>query len=566
MARARLALVWALAAAPAALAQVLPPVDQLQRPRELPLPAPDLQPVPRPPEITAPALQMPAAPALSQGARVYARGFRFTGGTVFSESELQALAEPFVGRELGNAELEELRQRITRRYIEAGYINSGAVIPDQDASGGTIAFEIVEGRLSEIVVGGKNRFRPGYLRDRLALGAEPILNVNRLQERMQLLLQDPQIERIAAELAPGTQRGEAVLRADVTGTTPFFVGFNVSNERSPAVGADQAELLFGTRNLLGFGETFTLRSALTRGLEEYFVGITAPLTASGLQLALRHQSTRSHIVEEPFDQLDISARSTTSEIGLSYPLIEHPQRLLTANALLARRATSNFFLGAPSPFIPGAPDGRTVVSAARLGLEWVERSPERVLAARGLFSHGLDAFGATVGDGFADSRFNALLAQAQWVRQAYAGAGLLVLRADAQLSDGPLPGPEKYSLGGMDSVRGYRKDQYVRDTGWFGSIEYRHTVARWALREGAGPGEGAIRAAAFFDVGQARDHDSPVPNPRPIASVGPGLRWEPVPGFDAQVYYGWALRDVATPTRTLQDRGWHLRVAYSRAF
>ena len=569
--RGGLALLYAIAAAPLALAQlppaVRPPVDQLQRPSEVPLPAPELKPPPKAPEIAVPPFKpAPEAPVLSQGARVLVRAFRFTGNTVVTESELQSLTAPYLGRELGSAELENIRQLITRRYVDAGYINSGAVIPDQDVTSGVIAFQIIEGRLSEIIVGGNNRFRPGYLRERIALGAEPVLNVNRLQERMQILLQDPQIERLSAELAPGTQRGDATLRADVTGTPPFFAGITLSNDRSPVVGADQAELLFGTRNLLGLGESLTLRTAQTSGIEEYFAGFALPLTARGLVLQTRYQHTRSHVVEAPFDQLDISADSESWELALSQPLIEHPQRWLVANATLARRSTQSFFLGQPSPFIPGTPDGRFTTSVLRLGLDWVNRTMERVLAARTQVSIGLDAFGSSVGDFFPDSRFTSLLGQFQWVQRAFSPDGQLVLRAEAQYASDMLPNMEKYSLGGMDSVRGYRKDLFVRDNGIFASAEYRHTVGHLALRPGAPAGEGAIRAAIFFDAGRAQDHGGPATHPRYIASIGPGVRWEAMPGFEAVVYYGHALKDVNTVTTTSQDRGWHIRVGYNKAF
>jgi len=512
------------------------------------------------------APSIPTGPVLSQGARVFARAFRFTGNTVVPDADLQALAAPFLGRELGNADLDDLRVRITRHYVDAGYINSGAVVPDQDVTGGITTFEIVEGRLGSIAVGGNNRFREGYLSERLALGAGPVLNVARLQERMQLLLQDPQIERIAAELAPGTQPGEAVLRADVTGASPFIAGFTASNERSPIVGADQAEVFFGTRNLLGYGETLTLRAAATSGLDDYSAAMTLPLTARGTLLQARYERTYSRVVEAPFDQLDIGARSRSWEVGIAHPLLAHPQRSLMASALLANRSTRSLFLGQPSPFIPGAPDGRTTVSVLRLGLEWVDRSATQVIAARTLLSHGLDAFGATVGDGYPDSRFNTLLAQFQWVSQAFSGAGQWVVRAEAQIADSPLLGSEKYAIGGMDSVRGYRRDLLVRDNGWLGSIEYRHLIAHLPLRERAGAGEGAVRAALFADFGQGRDNSGTNPGPSFLASIGPGLRWEALPWLELQAYWGFALKDSTTPTRTSQDRGLHVRLRAVKAF
>jgi hemolysin activation/secretion protein len=542
------------------------PLEQLPRPRDEPLPKPPPQ-VPKPAIEVPPAAPRPQEPALSRGVQVVVRAFRFTGNTAISDAELQAIAAPYVGRPIGNAELEELRLAVTRRYVEEGYVNSGAVIPDQDVSDGTITLRIIEGRLSEIVVGGENHFAPAYLADRLALGAGPPLNVNRLQERMQLMLQDPQIERMEAQLAPGVGRGDAVLRVDVTEAKRFLAGLTLSNDRSPVVGEYQAEAFVAARNLLGRGDAFTLRAAGTEGVGDYSAGFSLPLSARGTLLNLRYTRTRSHVVEPPLDQLDIGAQSHSFDAALAHPIVESLQRVLTASIAFSRRGTQNFFLGQPSPFIPGAPDGSTTVSVLRLGLDGVMRSEREVVAGRVLFSRGLDALGATVSSDPAvpDSRFNALLGQFQWVR-AVSKDGQIIVRADGQHANDALLGPEKYSLGGLDSVRGYRKDALVRDNGWFASAEYRHLVGRLPLGPNPSPGDGAIRVAAFADYGRAWDHDGPPNAPKVLASVGPGIRWEPAQGADFLLYYGVALRDLNTPTQGLSDRGIHFRFSLSRSF
>ena len=549
----------------AQIPRIGPSLDQLQRPREVPLPIPE--PDAQPPRLRLPQRPEPVAPSLAEGARVHARGFRFTGNTIFSDVELQALAAPFVGRDLGNLELDDLRVRITRHYVDAGYINSGAVIPDQDVSEGIVTLRIVEGRLSEIVIGGEHRYDVDFLRKRIAIGAPAVLNVNRLQEHLQVLLQDPLIDRVGAELAPGVNPGEAVLRADVTSAPVFVAGVTLSNERPPSVGADQIEGSFALRNLLGRGELFSFRPSRTEGLRDYAYGLTLPLSAYGTTLSIRTERTDSRIVEAPLDQLDITAQSTSIEAGITQPLIAQPRRTLNVSASVAKRKTESFFLGEPSPFIPGAPDGRTTIGLIRLGLDGVDRTPERVLAGRLQISHGIDAFGATIAEGgLPDSRFTALLAQFQWVQRVAAPGSHFVLRAETQRTDDRLLGPEKYSIGGVDSVRGYRKDLFVRDSGWLASIEYRHLLTYLPIRSGnAAQGEGALHIAVFADTARAWDRDSTAGVAR-IASIGPGIRWEPMAGVEAQVYYGNRLHNVTTPTRTLQDKGFHLRFSATRAF
>ena len=541
------------------------PIDQLPRPSDMPLPAPPPV-VPKPPIVLPPA-PAPGAPALSRGVRVLAKAFRFVGNTIVPEDELQAIAAPYVGRELGNAELEELRLALTRRYVEAGYINSGAVIPDQDVSGGVITFRIVEGRLSEIVVGGANGFRAPYLQDRLALGSGPPLNVNELQERMQLMLQDPQIANMSAELAPDVERGDAVLRVDVTEAKRYTIGLKASDNRSPVVGQNEIEGFVSARNLLGFGESLALRAGATQGLNDYSAVFAFPLSARGTLLTIRYDHTKSEVVEAPLSQLDIGAKSTAWDITVSHPFYERLNRVINGSVTLARRNTYSTFLGDASPFIFGAPDGRTRISVARFGIDGVERTQTDVIAGRVLLSQGMDTLDATVVDDpeLPDSRFTALLGQFQWVRL-LSPQGQLVFRADGQWASDPLLGSEKYSIGGMDSVRAYRRDYAIRDKGWFTSLEYRHLVANVPVRANPAPNEGAVRLAAFVDYAEAWDVNGPGSVVTKLGGAGPGIRWEPAPGAELSFYYGIRLTDAKPPANTWPDRGLYFRFIVSHSF
>jgi hemolysin activation/secretion protein len=109
---------------PRASAQVFAPFERPGEERpELPEPAP-----PRRPEFTLPPLPAPSADELrlSQRPSIVVREFRVTGSTVFSEAELAQVTAPYTGRPLGAEELEELRQKLTLLYVNAGYLNSGS--------------------------------------------------------------------------------------------------------------------------------------------------------------------------------------------------------------------------------------------------------------------------------------------------------------------------------------------------------------------------------------------------------------------------------------------------------
>jgi hemolysin activation/secretion protein len=128
------------------------------------------------------------------------------GNTVFPEQDLRALTQPYEGRDVSVAELEELRQKLTRHYIDHGYVNSGAVIPADALKDGVLRFQIVEGRLDEIRVKGLGRLREGYVKNRLLSDPDQPFNLHDLQERFQLLLSDPLISRMNGRILPGASR------------------------------------------------------------------------------------------------------------------------------------------------------------------------------------------------------------------------------------------------------------------------------------------------------------------------------------------------------------------------
>jgi hemolysin activation/secretion protein len=554
----------ALAGALPALAQV-PPAERA--PAERP-PLPDFL-----KEPAKPPVQLPPAPVVPEGRlsaalRVFVERYRVTGATAFGAEELEKVLAPWTGRMVGNEELEEARLALTRHYVAAGYVNSGAVIPDQKIERGTVEIQVIEGRLVEIVETGAHGFRPGFIRDRLALGAGPPLNVNRLQERMQILLQNPQIERINAELQPGLKPGEAVLRVDATEGKRHSVGMQYANNRSPAVGAERMELAFGFRNALGLGESWGLRVGDSDGLEDWLASVAVPVGARDTMLSLRVEENRARVIEPPFDRIDIANRSRFTEVGIAHPVWRTLSREVALGAALTRRRNASFLLGQPFAFTPGLRDGRSTVSALRLSADWTDRSAESVFAARMTLNLGIDRFGATVSDaGNPDSKFRTTLVQLQWARRLPGEQGQILLRADLQRSNDVLLPSEKLGIGGASTVRGYRENTLVKDNGAILSAEYRRAVGKFApLGLNLGEEDGLLEVAVFFDAGAGRDENEAGGGPRRLRAFGPGVRWTPVRGALVQLYKGFALDKVAVRDPKLPDRGVHFLFAWQAQF
>src|SRR5207302_7666660 len=111
--------------------------------------------------------------SLSSRPSVFIRAFRFRGNTKFTAAQLAAVLKPYTGRQLTSEDLEDARRALTRAYVDRGYINSGAVLPDQDVADGVILFELVEGRLDQIRLKGNTRLRGYYITSRVRAATQP---------------------------------------------------------------------------------------------------------------------------------------------------------------------------------------------------------------------------------------------------------------------------------------------------------------------------------------------------------------------------------------------------------
>jgi hemolysin activation/secretion protein len=498
--------------------------------------------------------------------RVFVRQILVTGSTVFSEQELAEVTAPYVNRSVTSEDLEVLRLALTRFYINKGYINSGAILPDQTVVGGVITFHIIEGTLTEVTLEGQRWFRERYLRQRLALDVVPPLNIGTLQERLQLLQQDDRIERLQAELSPGVRLGESVLHVRVEERLPFLVALEFNNYQSATIGAERGLITVAHQNLTGNGDILSVTYGRSAGLDlQIDTSYSLPLNARDTTVSLRYQRNASSVIEEPFTALDITSRSEVYTLTLRQPLWRTLSQELALALSVEHLRSETLLLDEPFAFSPGTQDGKAADTALRLTLEWLDRTPSRVLAVRSRFSLGVDALGATINDqaDVPDGRFLAWLGQFQYGRRLGVQDIQLLFRLDVQLTTDPLLPLGQMAIGGRFSVRGYRENQLVRDNGLIASLESRIPLVRNA------PWAEYVQVVPFVDFGWGWNRKVDTPDPTTLLSIGLGLRWGAtwrvaVPlRTQAEVFWGYKLKDVRTEGGNLQDKGLHLQFVVS---
>jgi hemolysin activation/secretion protein len=514
-------------------------------------------------DFVLPPLPPPSDPdKLANGPRFVLRGIRVDGATLFDAGELETAAAAFIGRTVGTEELQEIRLRLTRLYIAQGYVSSGATLPDQTATDGIVLFRVVEGKSPGIEVTGLDRLDPGYVRDRLAGDPGSPLNIRAIEQRQRLLLQDPNIARINAEVTPGIGPGDAILKVNAIETPRFALSASFANDQTPSVGAERGETVGTIRDptLLGLGDDLTLHYGRTAGANDGGFAYGVPIDSADTRLTLRYDINDAGVVDEAYSGLDIRNQSETLEVELTRPVWRTLEQTLTLGVSLAYRKNDSFLLGEPFAFAPGTDNGKARLTVLRLHQDWVDRDVDQVLAVRSILSVGLPLFGATHTGPLPNRDFVVWLGQAQYVRQIIPDWEA-VLRSDAQFANRPLFSLEQYALGGMSTVRGYRENLLVRDNAVTASAEIRAPLWRERLPYfSQTDDDGLIQLAPFIDFGSGWNTGRETEKPRNLLSLGIGLRWEIGSGTEAQIYYGHGLTRVFQQGGDLQDQGVHFKL------
>ncbi len=528
--------------------------------------------------------------------QLFVRRFEFQGNTVFSSEFLRAHLRPFTGRMVSGDELEAARNALTRLYIDAGYVTSGAVLPDQDPSEGTVRFELKEGTLDKVEILGTRFLREWWLRLRLRKAAGSPLNLHQLKTQLQLLRQTPGIAQINAELKPGMRPGESILAARIKEENPFHLELGASNTRPPSVGEGLLDARLFSSQVLGIGDPLDLRwgaahwdkkgRVQAEGADNLFVGYELPVTPWETFFAVRAARNSAAVLEETFAPLDISSKSTLLHMSLRQHLLHDLNRTLAVSLAAERKHSQTYLLGQPFSLSPGAVEGETDVFATRLSVDWMRRGLTTSTALRSTWSLGSYAFGssrasrvtplgAASGAPIPDSKFFSWLLQGQTLLKPFLpGASaetqaqpavqdwknsLLVLRANAHLSADPLLSSEQFSLGGLQSVRGYRENQVLRDNGLFASAELQ--VPLWGRPEKGR----ALSAGPFLDAGRGWNTQRASGKAETLASVGFGVSATLSKSSQASLYFGCPLKNLQTEKSSLQDYGVHLSLTI-RAF
>lgn len=469
---------------------------------------------------------------VSTNERFFAKRIAIVGNTVFPESELKNIIFPFEKKEITLRELLLLKTKITNRYIEQGYISSGAFIPVQEFTDGEIVIQIVEGSLEKINISGLTHINEEYIYSRLPKVGEP-LKIDDLRTALNSLQTDLLIKDLNARLEQPTI-GTNILFLKINENKSLSSQFALTNGYSPSIGAFGG-IVNVDYHLFGLGDILNFQHTKTEGLSRISAGYSFPIDPRSGNIFFNFMGGDTDLIEQPISALDIQANLRSYQLGWKRPIASSDTTKIEIVTEFDLIQTETFINEDFSfAFVEGLEDGKSRISALRFVQEVSKIGQNNLFKATSQFSLGIDLFDSTITDVGRDSLFWSWQGGTEWILNLNPFS--LISNLNIQLTGDRLLPLEQMSLGGINSVRGYRKNLSLGDNGIFGSIGLKLSLLKSSI--------GNFSINPFIDAGTVWNNSDLVIDSDTLASIGFGLTYELQDSIEARIDYGIPLIQV----------------------
>ena len=493
----------------------------------------------------------PAAPAAPLQ-RFDIDNFAVQGADKLPQIDIEEAIYPFLGPNRTADDVEKARAALEKAYHDKGFQTVSVAVPQQNALTGRVILSVTEMKVGQLRVKNSRYFDIAKVKENApSLKPGTVPNFNAVTKDIVGLNQWPD-RRVTPALRAGVTPGTVDVDLNIEDKAPFHGSLELNNRRSPNTTGSR---LIGTArydNLWQLGHSFS------------FTYQVAPENPNDAEVFSGSYLARFENIDW-LTALVYGVKSSSDVATVGGMNVVGPGEIIGARAVMTLPARENFFhtlsagmdykhfnqtmrdlsgngFGTPITYFPAvASYGATfqgeksltqlnasITAAMRpVGDDWRAFDNKRAWAS-GSFTH-----------------LNVDLAHTHELPEGFQ----FWTKVAAQVSDGPQVSSEQFSVGGMDTVRGYLESEVLGDDGIVGNVEIRSpdvgSMLQKELKDETGQGAPRFttwnewRFFGFADAGHVRVQ-RPLPEQQTrfdVWSYGVGTRFKVFEGFNGVVSY-----------------------------
>ncbi|MDQ0737877.1 ShlB/FhaC/HecB family hemolysin secretion/activation protein [Pseudomonas sp. W4I3] len=201
----------------------------------------------------------PEAPAAPADTRCFPiKNIELKGADSLPASDRERLLKPYIGQCLGVAQLNELLKAITDYYLGKGRVTSRAYLPQQDLSSGHLQVLVVEGKLEALKSAEGSTVTERELAMAFPGKVGEALNLREIEQLVDQLNRLPS-KQAQMELTPGSQVGGSDVVVKNTPQKPWRASLSRNNDGQKSTGEQQWGAGLEWDSPLGLGDQLMLR-------------------------------------------------------------------------------------------------------------------------------------------------------------------------------------------------------------------------------------------------------------------------------------------------------------------
>ncbi|KRP70597.1 MULTISPECIES: ShlB/FhaC/HecB family hemolysin secretion/activation protein [Pseudomonas] len=428
----------------------------------------------------------PAAPVAPVDTRCFPiKTIELGGADALTEDERTSLIKPYTGQCLGVPQLNQVLKVITDRYLAKGLVTSRAYLLQQDLSSGNLKIQVVEGRLESL----KGAEGSGITDRQLTMSFPgkqgELLNLREIEQMVDQLNRLPS-NQAQMELAPGKAVGGSDVLVKNTPQKPWRVGLSRHNGGQRSTGEQQWGASLDWDNPLGLADQLSLRgghdaqSDHQKTSRNSMLSYSLPFGWWNLSYSYIESEYRSQAQANNF-KFKQTGDSQNHQLRLERVIHRDALSKTSLNTGIAYLRTNNFI-----------EDSKLALSSNRLSEAQVGVNHGRRIGGSFLnidlgMQNGIGAFDAQANHdpkpGQPDARYRKYTATVSYLYPFKLWGESLSFSSlmTGQRSEDVLFSPQRMSLGGQSSIRGYKDQMLAGDSGgyWRNDLRWSRPVT-WA--------------------------------------------------------------------------------------
>lgn len=263
------------------------------------------------------------------------RNVKVSKSAILAQSDIDVIVGECLEEYDGMDVLRAVVDRINALYLEKGYPNAMAYIPEQKVEDGTALVELIEGRVGEVTVSGNTYTTDRYIVKSLALESGEILNLTEFETRLHTFNRWNSGIRLTSTLNPGKgETGTTDIALDVTETYPNGIYATFDNSASEATGGFRAGVHFVMNSLTGNRDKLLTGAYMNLHSRSFYADYSLPAFGSDasneIRFGFKGSISGSEASEGAASQFDIRTRTFSGSGYMTFIVCRTPYANTTA--------------------------------------------------------------------------------------------------------------------------------------------------------------------------------------------------------------------------------------------